>query len=152
MWQDRGVRYEDGESTLRAMLEERGVDIDNPDPLQTWATFKEFAALPVEGVAPEDGDMFLFQWGAYDWHDGNGERFEIDVTRQFVINTPRGDYDHMEQLHCTFYYGASAQLQQFASGDAWLQDVGEAESLPVFSVVRDRLAAPAGCRIEQEQV
>jgi hypothetical protein len=134
------------------MLEERGVDLENPDPLQTWTTFKKFAELPVEGVDPEGGDMFLFQWGVYDWHDGNGERFEIDVTRQFVINAPSGDYDHMEQLHCTFYYDADAQLRQFASGDDWLDNVGHAESFPVFKVLRDGLAVPTCLRIEQEQV
>jgi hypothetical protein len=146
------VRYQDGETTLRAMLEAQGVDLGNPDPLQTWTTFKEFAALPVEGVDPGGGDMFLFQWGAYDWQDGNGERFEIDITRQFVINTPSGDYDHMEQLHCTFYYDADTQLRQFESGDDWLDDVSHAESFPVFAVLQDRLAVPTAHRIEQEQV
>lgn len=146
------MRYEDGEATLRAMLEENGVDLSSPDPLQTWITFKEFAALPVEGVDPEGGDMFLFQWGVYDWHDGNGERFEIDFTRQFVVNTPTGEYDHMQQLHCTFFYDATTQLREFGSGDDWLQDVSEAESFPVFSVVRDRLALPAAYRIRQDHI
>lgn len=134
------------------MLQERGVDLGSPDPLQTWITYTEFAALPVEGVDPEGGDMFLFQWGVYDWHDGHGERFEIDITRQFVINTPSGDYDHMEQLRCSFYYEPTAQVLEFGSGDDWLDDVSEAESFPVFSVMRDRLAVPTGYRIEQEHV
>jgi hypothetical protein len=134
------------------MLEARGVDLASPDPLQTWMTFKEFAALPVDGVDPEGGDMFLFQWGVYDWHDGNGERFQIDFTRQFVVNAPSGDYDHMEQLHCTFYYEAGPQFDEFGSGDDWLQDVSAAESFPVFSVIRDQRVTPVDYRIEQEQV
>jgi len=30
-----------------------------------------------------DGDMLLFQWGTYDW--GDGDHFEFDITRQFVF-------------------------------------------------------------------
>jgi hypothetical protein len=146
------VRYDDAETTLRTMLEKRGVDLDRPDPLQTWTTFKEFAELPVEGVDPEGGDMFLFQWGTYDWHDGNGERFHIDFTRQFVINGPSGEYDHMEQLHCTFYYEANPQVREFGAGEDWIETVSRAESFPVFSVIRDGLATPVGHLIEQEQV
>jgi hypothetical protein len=155
--QNRAVQYTEGESTLREMLSASDVDLDNPDPLATWAVFKEFAARPVEGVDPEFGDMFLFQWGVYDWRDGNGERFEIDFLRQFSVNTPDGEYDHMEQLHCTFYFDPTDDLRAFDAGDQWLVgdlDAGlaELESLPVFAVLRDRLAGPVGSKIEQEQV
>jgi len=139
------------------MLEDRGVDLGSPDPLQTWLTFKDFAVMPVEGIDPYGGDMLLFQWGVYDWYDGSGERFEIDFTRQFSILTPEGEYDHMEQLHCTFRYEPTEVLRAFGAGDEWILgdlDAGfsSVESVPVFSVLRDRLAAPAAHRIEQEQV
>jgi len=139
------------------MLEVSGVDLVSPDPLQTWMTFKDFAALPVEGVEPEGGDMFLFEWGVYDWYDGSGERFEIDFTRQFSILTSDGDYDHMEQLHCTFRYEPTDVLRAFGAGNEWIVgdlDAGFSsfESFPVFSVLRDRLAVPVAHRIEQEQV
>ncbi len=29
-----------------------------------------------------DGDMLLYQWGTYDW--GEGESFEFDITRQLI--------------------------------------------------------------------
>jgi hypothetical protein len=84
------MNYADAVNTLNGMLREGGVDLASPDPLATWTVFKRFAELPVEGVDPVGGDMFLFQWGVYDWQDGNGERFEIDFLRQFVVNTPGG--------------------------------------------------------------
>ncbi|HZS24691.1 MAG TPA: hypothetical protein VFA30_06840 [Gaiellaceae bacterium] len=154
------MRYEDGETTLKALLRERGVDLGDPDPLATWTTFKEFAAMPAmpaEGVDPDGGDMVLFQWGVYDWYDGNGERFEIDFTRQFSILTRRGDYDHMEQLHCTFQYEPTEELRALGAGDEWIvgdldAGFGNVESLPVFAVLRDRLGTPIEHRIEQERV
>lgn len=148
------MRYGDAEATLKAMLRERGADAR--DPLATWATFKEFAAIPVEGVDPDEGDLLLFQWGAYDWADGNGERFEIDVTRQFSILDRRSEYDHMEQLRCTFYYEPTAELLAFGSGERWLppdleSGFAEVESLPVFGVLRDR-RPPLDRRVEQHEV
>src|SRR5690349_6347575 len=116
------MRYEHGEATLKAMLQERGLDLGRPDPLATWETVKEFAAVPAEGVDPDDGDLFLFQWGAYDCSDGACERFEIDFTRQFSVLTPSGDYEHMEQLRCTFYYEPTDALKAFDRGERWIED------------------------------
>jgi hypothetical protein len=149
--------YGDAEAKLKAMLQEAGVDLAAPDPLRTWGTFKQFAAIPVEGVDPDGGDMFLFQWGTSDWYDGKGERFEIDFLRQFSINAPGGEYDHMEQLHCTFFFAPSDELRAFDSGDEWIVgdlDSGFAtvEAFPVFGVLQRPPARPAEVRIEQEQV
>jgi hypothetical protein len=33
----------------------------------------------------EGGDMLLFQWGKHDW--GDGEHFEINITRQLIWDT-----------------------------------------------------------------
>jgi hypothetical protein len=148
--------FADAENRLRAMLDAAGVDPAS-DPKGTWSVFKQFAALLAEGVDPDGGDMCLFQWGVYDWHDGKGERFEIDFLRQFSINAPSGEYDHMEQLHCSFYFEPSDEFRQFDSGDQWIVgDLGsgfaEVEALPVFAVFRSPTVLPVEVRIEQEQV
>jgi hypothetical protein len=151
--QNRAVRYQDGASTFKTMLREAGVRLERPDAFATWQVFKEFAAQAVEGVDPEDGDMSLFQWGAYDWGDGKGERFEVDFTRQFSILTPSGDYDHMEQLRCTFFYEPTDTLRAFGTGEEWIEDgFGEVESLPVFAVIRDRPSEPRDHRIQQDEI
>ena len=36
------------------------------------------------GCESDDGDMLLFQWGAFDW--GKGLTLEINITRQFIAN------------------------------------------------------------------
>ena len=149
--------YSDAERTLEAMLDQAGANHLTPDPAGTWAVFKEFAALPVEGVDAAHGDMFLFQWGAYDWQDGNGQRFEVDFLRQFSINAPSGEYDHMEQLHCTFFFELTDELREFGSGEEWIDDdldtgFAALEALPVFAVLHDSPAPPVEMRVEQEQV
>ena len=45
-----------------------------------------------------DGDMLLYQWGAYDW--GEGESFEFDITRQLILGT--GEDEDIFQLSLTF--------------------------------------------------
>jgi hypothetical protein len=62
-----------------------------------------------------DGDLLLFQWGTYDW--GQGERFEWDITRQFIVGA--GEDDDMSQLHVTFRFAADPTLRSLGSGDRW---------------------------------
>jgi len=151
------MNYNDAERTLKDMLRQAGVNLATPEPLTTWTTFKQFAALPVEGVDPVGGDTLLFQWGNYDWHDGNGERFEIDFLRQFGIITPDGEYDHMEQLHCTFLFELTDDLRQLERGEEWIDDdlergFAKVEAFPVFEVIRQPRATPTGARIKQDKV
>ena len=43
----------------------------------------------VKGIDSDipDNDMLLFQYGTYDWLDGNGRSFSLDFTRQFILET-----------------------------------------------------------------
>jgi hypothetical protein len=150
------MRASDAEQRLKEMLSAAGVDVGAPEPMVTWQVFKQFAALPVEDVASEDGDMCLFQWGTYDWGDGRGERFEISFLRQFTIEDD-GEYDHMEQLHCTFEFEPTESLRGLGSGEHWIADdladgLGRIEALPIFAVLREPPLPPRAARIEQGQV
>lgn len=64
----------------------------------------------------EDGDMLLFQWGTYDW--GQGERFDINITRQLMTAEVAGD-ERVRQLSLTFHYPASPALEAVGDGDHW---------------------------------
>jgi hypothetical protein len=104
----RAVRSEEAEHRLRELLARAGVDIDAPtaeDVDRTWEVVRTFAAEPCEDADPvdEDGDGILAQYGVYDW--GQGEHFELDMTRQFSFSDDDGEYDHMAQLQCTFRFG-----------------------------------------------
>jgi hypothetical protein len=58
----------------------------------------------VKGVDSDipDNDMILFQYGTYDWQDGNGRRFSLDFTRQFILETEDEPY----QLSLILYYSS----------------------------------------------
>ena len=47
-----------------------------------------------------DGDMLLFQFGTHDW--GDGESFEFDLTRQFIIDGDDDAGENIFQLSLTF--------------------------------------------------
>lgn len=70
----------------------------------------------VDGVEIDgDGDMLLFQWGTYDW--GEGKKFELDITRQFIDEDE--ECSEMIQLHMTLKFAVTDELEQIESGNEW---------------------------------
>jgi hypothetical protein len=63
----------------------------------------------------EDGDMLLYQWGCYDW--GQGESFEFNITRQFM--DAAGEDEEIRQLSLTFKFKPSDSLRKLADGNRW---------------------------------
>lgn len=68
-------------------------------------------AAPID----HDGDMLLFQYGTYDW--GNGERFSISLTRQLIV--PHSEDSDIWQLELSFSYLPNETLRSFQNGDKW---------------------------------
>jgi hypothetical protein len=66
----------------------------------------------------EDGDMLLYQWGTYDW--GEGESYEVDITRQFI------DEEHeIRQLSLTFHYPPTEVFRAVGQGNEWCRSPKE---------------------------
>jgi hypothetical protein len=135
------------------MLASTGVDLARPNPSRTWEVFKEFAAIPIDDLPSDDADGFLFEYGVYDW--GDGEYFNWGFCRQFILYD--GDeYDHMEQLHCTFYYEPAPALRELGSGELWSfglslpEWIAQVERMPGFDATREQI--PVSARIEQWEV
>jgi hypothetical protein len=61
----------------------------------------------------QDGDMLLYQWGTFDW--GNGEHFELDITRQFILEGEDEPY----QLHMTLRLDPTDDCRQVGNGNRW---------------------------------
>ena len=59
-------------------------------------------------------DMLLFQYGNYDYQDGNGKEFSLDFTRQFEIPNEEEYY----QLSLTLFYDYK-QLGEIKSFSSW---------------------------------
>src|SRR5262245_4806221 len=70
-------------------------------------------------------DMLLFQWGTYDW--GQGPRFELDMTRQFLVGP--GEDEDIWQLSLTYRFEPSEALRTLGAGNRWCHKLAE---LPEF--------------------
>ena len=76
---------------------------------------------PIRGLAREDVDLLLFQSGAYDW--GGGERFELNLTRQFVAS----DRDRsISQLRLTLFFAPRSDLRRLGAHQVWRPSRDEA--------------------------
>lgn len=81
------------------------------------------------GLASDAGsDMLLFQWGVYDW--GDGEQFELDITRQF-IERGKEDDDAISQLRMTAYFPPE-DLRHIEAGNQWCEHFVQLERFRSF--------------------
>jgi hypothetical protein len=85
----------------------------------------------------QDGDMILFQWGAYDF--GEGETFRYDITRQFIAPGDEDD-DGMSQLSLTVHYPVTDALRTL-NGSQWCPSPVQADELAQF--IRSHAATAA---------
>ena len=76
----------------------------------------------------ESGDMLLYQWGVYDW--GQGETFQFDITRQFILSGTESD-EGMSQLSFTLHYTPTEQLRAL-KGSQWCESPAEADACEEF--------------------
>jgi hypothetical protein len=76
-----------------------------------------------------DGDMLLFQWGHHDF--GEGESFQVNITRQFMISESDED-ESMSQLSLTFHYIPSADFVRMQNGSRWCSTPFDLEEFESF--------------------
>jgi hypothetical protein len=79
-------------------------------------------------------DMLLFQFGVHDW--GQGEYFEFDITRQFVLDGEEGD-DAISQPCCTLIYDPTPDLRSVGGGNRWCQSRDGLEAFKTFILASD---------------
>ena len=105
-----------------------------------------YSSAHAQGCAGASGDMLLFEWGTYNW--GEGESFELCLSRQFLEAGGEGD-DGISQLRLVFKYPPDTQLSALGEGNRWCASRGEAgeferfvQASQPFQVVAD-LEAPS---------
>jgi hypothetical protein len=113
--------------------QKRGVSPSSSNASQGVAAMLQF----FEDVRPDrtvirGADWLLFQWGCYDW--GQGEHFEIDVTRQFVerVKVEGEDEEVISQLSLRYSYSVSEQTKAFGKGNRWCRSKSEIPSFRDF--------------------
>ena len=125
-------------SLLRDKLCESDGTLDHLTVEQGFRTMFEFYRHErAEDCSPDaDGDMLLYQWGTYDW--GEGEAFEIDLTRQFLTDDPEDE--NMWQLSLRFRFLPTDPLRALGDGNKWCPEPrpGAVDYLKKF--VRDSAA------------
>ena len=125
------VRSTDSEVALRRFAVEHGVNLDEVDGETLARTMVDwYRAERADDVDVDaDGDMLLFQWGRYDW--GEGEWFEFDVTRQFIVVDLEDD-DAFFQLSWKLLFQPSALSAQVGEGNRWCMHPDEADEFLSF--------------------
>ena len=145
------MRSDDALDRLRELLTQAGVDLERPsaaDVQLTWGVIRAFADEPVEDADPpeQDGDGILAQYGTYDF--GDGEHFDLDMTRQFSFSDDEGEYDHMSQLTCAFRFEPTPELRAVGEANLWGfsrprdEFFEQALAMPGFARVRELGVAP----------
>ena len=83
-----------------------------------FAFYRTFRAN--DCMADASGDMLLYQWGINEWgmpQDEAGDFFELNITRQFILD---GDEDdNIWQLSLTFKFAPNDALRAFGRGNKW---------------------------------
>lgn len=135
------MKAEDAQEHFLAFISADNASLDSLSPLSAVELMAGFyAQVRADDCALEhDGDMLLFQWGTYDW--GNGELFEYNITRQFILSPSLeafnaeedyGDDGWIGQLALTLKYHPSAALRNVAAGNRWCAHPDELSDFVTF--------------------
>lgn len=90
------------------------------------AAIELYSLERINGATSISEDMLLFQWGVFDW--GEGEYFELDITRQISsLNT-----NELRQLSCTLYFNPLLVLREIEEGNKWCSSLEEFNSFNEF--------------------
>lgn len=121
------MQPEDSAEELRRFMQQRHITLDRAAlPELVDAVLAFYQTLPASNLLNEpDADMLLFQYGTYDW--GDGENFEFDLTRQFITADGEDD-DAMSQLHCTVRYEPTHDLRAMGAANLWCKSKQEMAS------------------------
>ena len=72
-----------------------------------------YANTDAEGCGAPSSDMLLYEWGTYDW--GEGQSFELTISRQFIETGEQGEPE-ISLLRLLFKFRPTAELLGFYRG------------------------------------
>lgn len=111
------MRAQEADTSFESQLRSAGIDINDTVPKQGFDALLEFyrSVRATDCKLKEDGDMLLYQWGTYG--KDKERRFDLNLTRQFIPG--RGRDRDMWQLHLTYRYRPSGDLDLLGKGNKW---------------------------------
>jgi hypothetical protein len=125
------LKPEEAAAEFDAFLVQRGLDRARLTAEQGVPTMLMFYRhVRADGCSLEsDSDMLLYQWGTYDW--GEGEFFDLNITRQLCLNDS-GEDDDIWQLQLTFKFNPTPLLRSMQQGNRWCNDLDGLEDFEKF--------------------
>ena len=137
------MRAKKAKKEFERYLKRRGVDPADMTPSSGVDAMLEFYGdvRTRDCDIARDGDMLLFQWGTYDW--GQGEHFSFDITRQLIVGP--GEDEDIWQLSLAFKFPPEDGLRALDSGNRWCAAPHQLEefadflhSTPAYATVANR--------------
>ena len=118
---------------LQSRLDAAGFDAAAPRLAVLWPVFRDWAAVPVEGMDPaNDADLLLFE-SALSLHAPSehlpAPGFDLSLTRQFSYEDERGDYAGMSQLSADFHFAVDDDFHAVSRAADWSDDYRPADQL-----------------------
>lgn len=104
---------------------QEGINIDVLRLQSTIAAFFDFYRDErAEGCdVHDDADMLLFDWGTYDW--GDGEHFGLSLARQLIYGA---DDENIWQLKLTYAFQPTDAFRSLGSENRWCASPEELNS------------------------
>lgn len=138
----------DSPAAFASFANARGLNVSRCTPRQGLdLMFSFYKSVQPTGCDEPNGDMLLFQWGTYDW--GNGRRFELNITRQFIEDAKRDD-DAISQLSLTFRFEPTEEREALGDGNRWCDGPTEFDIVREFAMSSPSLLAVADDQAEVE--
>ena len=148
-------------SSLSDILAQRCPQQSACSPLLVWEAFRRFVAAPFAPEAPEslaeDGDRLLFEWGVRTEAQAADSQpaFFVDLVRQFSVLAEDGEYERMEQVHCSMSFDPLPELRPLGNGTIWSDRdpkrwFAEVERSACFAALQ-RAAAP-NVRVDHQRL
>lgn len=88
-----------------------------------------YASVEAEGCDEPSADMLLFEWGTYDW--GDGDHFELSISRQFIEIGEEGEPE-ISQLQLVFKYPSSDAQESLSAGNRWCDSRSDVQKFKQF--------------------
>jgi hypothetical protein len=119
------MKPDESVAELKVFVEAAGASLTNLSPELGFALMLSFyERVPAAGCSGPSADMLLFEWGTYDW--GEGESFELSLSRQFIEQDGDGE-DAISQLRLVFKYKPVPDLAALGEGDRWCESPDQAQ-------------------------
>lgn len=94
-----------------------------------------------EELLKDDGDMLIFEWGTFNW--GDGQFFQCQITRQFILNGLDGD-DAFSQFRLCLYFDVKSNLSNLKEGHKWCESLFEVDDFKSYIQSTNAYQAVAG--------